>query len=65
MDSLRSLIEDKKDPKAREGGLLAFECLVDKLGRLFEPYVIHVLPLLLTCFGDMSPQVGGSGCAQG
>ncbi|KXZ48792.1 hypothetical protein GPECTOR_25g376 [Gonium pectorale] len=38
-------------------GLLAFECLSEKLGKLFEPYVIHVLPMLLNCFGDPSPQV--------
>ncbi|GLC46160.1 hypothetical protein PLESTB_001196200 [Pleodorina starrii] len=57
MDSLKAAVEDKKDPVVREGGLLAFECLSDKLGKLFEPYVIHVLPMLLNCFGDPSPQV--------
>ncbi|KAG2489371.1 hypothetical protein HYH03_012201 [Edaphochlamys debaryana] len=57
MESLKAAVEDKKDPIVREGGLLAFECLSDKLGRLFEPYVIHVLPMLLNCFGDPSPQV--------
>lgn len=36
---------------------MAFECLCDKLGRLFEPYVIHTLPLLLSAFGDASPAV--------
>lgn len=51
------MVEDKKDAAGREGALQAFECLCEKLGRLFEPYVIHILPLLLQCFGDASPQV--------
>jgi HEAT repeat protein len=41
---------NKKNNFARQGGLWAFECLCVTLGRLFEPYVIHILPLLLTCF---------------
>ncbi len=36
---------------------MAFECLSDKLGKLFEPYIIYILPLLLNCFGDAVPQV--------
>lgn len=58
MEALKTSIEDKKSSGAREGALLAFECLCEKLGRLFEPYVIHILPLLLQCFGDPVPQVG-------
>ena len=42
---------------AATGSLLAFECLSDKLGRLFEPYVIQILPMLLVCFGDSSQAV--------
>ena len=38
--------------QAREGALFAFECLVERLGRLFEPYVIAILPKLLVAFGD-------------
>lgn len=45
------------------GALCAFECLSEKLGRLFEPYVIHILPSLLTAFGDSSPQVRESAVA--
>ena len=36
---------------------MAFELLNLRLGRLFEPYVIHVLPMLLVCFGDQSEHV--------
>jgi hypothetical protein len=36
---------------------MAFECLCERLGRLFEPYVIHTLPLLLSAFGDAAPAV--------
>lgn len=57
LESLKAMVENKKDADGREGSLQAFECLCEKLGRLFEPYVIHILPLLLQCFGDSSPQV--------
>jgi hypothetical protein len=51
MDTLKAGVEDKA-PRTREGALFGFECLCEKLGRLFEPYVIHILPLLLVCFSD-------------
>ena len=57
MDALKAAVEDKQSPLAREGALLAFECLCIKLGRLFEPYVINILPLLLASFGDSSAGV--------
>ncbi|KAF9610038.1 hypothetical protein IFM89_019766, partial [Coptis chinensis] len=50
--ALRAGLEDRNSAKAREGALLAFECLCEKLGRLFEPYVIQMLPLLLVSFSD-------------
>jgi hypothetical protein len=49
---LRSATEDKKRFEARQGAMFAFETLSSTLGRLFEPYVSHILPVLLTCFGD-------------
>ena len=57
VDALKAAAEDKGSPSAREGALLAFQCLCAKLGRLFEPYVIHILPLLLACFGDANAGV--------
>lgn len=46
-------IEDVKGPGyAREGGLLALASFCDRLGRLFEPYIIHILPLLIASFAD-------------
>lgn len=49
---LREGLADRNSAKSREGALLAFECLCEKLGRLFEPYVIQMLPLLLVSFSD-------------
>lgn len=36
---------------------MAFETLILTLGRLFEPYVIRLLPFLLVCFGDGNKDV--------
>ena len=57
VDALKVAVEDKANASGREGALMAFECLCTKLGRLFEPYVIHILPLLLACFGDSNAGV--------
>lgn len=52
MAKLQESIKDKKNYRHREGALFAFEALCGMLGRLFEPYVVHLLPDLLLCFGD-------------
>ncbi|KAK2840962.1 hypothetical protein Q7C36_012541 [Tachysurus vachellii] len=52
MTTLTDAIQDKKNARCREGALFAFEMLCNMLGKLFEPYVVHVLPHLLLCFGD-------------
>lgn len=41
----------------RAGALFGFELLCRVLGRLFEPYIVHVLPHLLLCLGDGSQYV--------
>ncbi|KAL3681502.1 hypothetical protein R1sor_024458 [Riccia sorocarpa] len=52
MEALKAGVEDKNSARAREGALGGFECLCEKLGRVFEPYVIQILPVLLVCFSD-------------
>ncbi len=42
---------------SKQGALCAYECLSNRLGMLFEPYIINILPLLLRCFSDSSDHV--------
>ncbi|GAA5877296.1 hypothetical protein JCM16303_006233 [Sporobolomyces ruberrimus] len=49
--------EDKKSLQARQGAVFGYEVLSTVLGRLFEPYITEILPLLLNCFGDSSTDV--------
>ncbi|KAI8814624.1 armadillo-type protein [Cladochytrium replicatum] len=57
MQALKESVEDKKNVHKREGAMFAFETLSYSLGRLFEPYVIQILPLLLSSFGDPNKDV--------
>ena len=57
IDRLRAAADDKKRFEPRQGAMFAFETFTSTLGRLFEPYVIHILPLLLYSFGDGTPDV--------
>ncbi|KAL2005324.1 hypothetical protein VTN00DRAFT_2535 [Thermoascus crustaceus] len=52
MSLLKEAAENKKDPNQRQGALLAYELFSMILGRTFEPYVIQIVPQLLTSFGD-------------
>ncbi|KAJ7252741.1 armadillo-type protein [Mycena haematopus] len=54
---LRTAAEDKKHYEPRQGTMFAFETLSSTLGRIFEPYITYVLPLLLTSFGDSTVDV--------
>ncbi|KAF9561868.1 ARM repeat-containing protein [Agrocybe pediades] len=54
---LKAAAEEKKRYEPRQGVMFAFETLSATLGRLFEPYIIYVLPLLLTSFGDATADV--------
>ena len=57
MTKLTEALQDKKNHRHREGSLLALSQLCAMLGRLFEPYIVHVLPHLLLCFGDSNQYV--------
>lgn len=57
MSTLQGAAENKKDAGQRQGAFLAYELLSLILGRLFEPYVIQIVPQLLSGFGDSSTDV--------
>lgn len=57
MEKLTRAIQNKKSPGYREGALFAFQMLTLMLGKLFEPYIITIVPNLLLCYGDASPKV--------
>jgi hypothetical protein len=57
MSTLKGAADNKKDVNQRQGVFLAYELLSLVLGRLFEPYVIQLVPQLLAGFGDTSADV--------
>lgn len=57
MNQLTTAIQNKKNHRHREGSLMALEQLCNMLGKLFEPYIVHILPHLLLCFGDNNQHV--------
>lgn len=50
-------VEDRRDPKKRQGAQFAFECLSQSLEGFFEPYVFEIIPLILASLGDSSHDV--------
>ncbi|KAI4170886.1 MAG: hypothetical protein LQ343_004650 [Gyalolechia ehrenbergii] len=57
MSTLKSALENKKDQNHRQGGLMAYELMSLILGRIFEPYIIQIVPQLLIGFGDSAADV--------
>ncbi|KAI9717380.1 MAG: hypothetical protein M1812_004732 [Candelaria pacifica] len=57
MSTLKGAIDNKKDQNHRQGALFAYELLALILGRIFEPYIIQIVPQLLSSFGDNSTDV--------
>ncbi|KAL6866280.1 translational activator of GCN4 [Amphichorda felina] len=57
LSNLKGALENKKEAHQREAALLAFELFATILGRLFEPYVIQIVPQLLAGFGDTNGDV--------
>ncbi|KAI5284484.1 translational activator of GCN4, partial [Ascosphaera atra] len=52
MSYLQDAFEEKKDANKRQGAIMAYELFSLILGRIFEPYVIQIVPDLLASFGD-------------
>ncbi|KAF1981185.1 translational activator [Aulographum hederae CBS 113979] len=57
MSTLKGAAENKKDQVQRQGPFLAYELFSLILGRVFEPYVIQIVPQLISGFGDTSADV--------
>lgn len=57
MSKLQEAAEDKKNYRSRQGAVFAYETLTSMLGRAFEPYIIGIIPSLLTLFGDSQADV--------
>lgn len=53
---MRKAIQDSKVNK-KIGGLIGIDVFTHMLGRLFEPYVIQLIPNILACFGDPNTTV--------
>ena len=57
MSSLKAGIDNKKELNHRQAALFAYELLAMILGPVFEPYIIQIVPQLLSSFGDATADV--------
>ena len=57
IEKLKEAAEDKSSFQSRQGAAFAFETLSATLGKVFEPYILETIPLLLTLFGDSNADV--------
>ena len=57
MSSLKAANDNKKDLNQRQGALFAYELLGSLLAQTFEPYIIQIVPQLLSSFGDANADV--------
>ncbi|KAG9005891.1 translational activator of GCN4 [Tulasnella sp. JGI-2019a] len=57
MGRVRGNLEEKNRFESKQGALFALEILSKTLKRLFEPYAIELLSVLIASFGDSSPEV--------
>ncbi|WWC61174.1 uncharacterized protein I303_103754 [Kwoniella dejecticola CBS 10117] len=57
MDKLKEAGEEKSAYQGRQGAVFAYETLTSTLGKIFEPYIIELVPQLLALFGDGNADV--------
>ncbi|KAG8875312.1 translational activator of GCN4 [Tulasnella sp. 331] len=57
MGRVRGSLDEKNRFESKQGALFAIEILSKTLRRLFEPYAIELLSVLIASFGDSSPEV--------
>lgn len=57
VDELEKAAADKHDARRRQGAFMCMETLAIMLGRLYEPYTVRALPILLVSMGDSVVEV--------
>lgn len=57
IEQIQTAAADKINPRKRHGAFLCVETLAIMFGRLFEPYLILLLPVMLSSMGDNALEV--------